>query len=345
MTPIGSAQEDRPIVIDGLVFMCDGSVEPLRAGGVDAVNVTVSGLTADFEQAFDDISDWLVRLNAPNSAWLQILSVEDFAKARSLGKVGLIMGWQNLRPIGDRINRLALAHRLGVRVMQLTYNEANLIGDGCLEARDAGLSAFGRKVVAELNTLGIAVDLSHVGERTTLDAIEVSDKPVLLTHANAKSVSGALRNKTDRVIKAVARTGGLIGLSVYGPMCWNGSPDRRPALEDFIRHLAHVVDLVGVEHVALGTDFPVVKDLSAVEHIIKMTLDRYPAAIATYAEAFGNDVRTRYLQDCSSPEQIPAIAEALQRRGWKHAEIDALLGQNYLRVLQSIWKSRLDGAP
>jgi membrane dipeptidase len=106
-----------------------------------------------------------------------------------------------------------------------------------------------------------------------------------------------------------------------------------------------VVDLVGVEHVALGTDFPVVKDLSAVEHIIKMTLDRYPAAIASYAKAFGNDVRTRYLQDCSSPEQIPAIAEALQRRGWKHAEIDALLGQNYLRVLQSIWKSRLDGAP
>jgi membrane dipeptidase len=333
-----AALHERALVIDGLVFQCDGSTDALKAGGVDAVNVTVSGLNADFEEACDQVAEWLHRCEQPDSGWRLVRRVADIEAARQAGKVGLIMGWQNMRAVADKLKRLRLFHRLGLRVMQLTYNERNFMGDGCLEPNDGGLSLLGRKAIVEMNALGIAIDLSHVGERTCLDAISCSGRAVLLTHANAKAVSNVPRNKSDAVIKAVAATGGLIGVSVYGPMCWDGDPAHRPSLRDFLRHLDHIVGLVGHDHVALGTDFPAVRDLASVGPIIQMTLDRYPAAISKYATAFGNDVRTRYLAECGSPEQIPAITAALLDHGWAPTQVEAFLGGNYLRVLAQIWE-------
>ena len=328
----------KAILIDGLMFRSDGSTELLRAGNVRAVNVTVSGLHADFEEACDGIGEWLARVADPKSSWRLVETVEDINGARAGGQIGLIMGWQNMRAISDRIERLRLFHRLGVRVMQLTYNERNFIGDGCLEPADEGLSLFGRTVVREMNRLGIAVDLSHVGERSAREAASVSRVPVLLTHANAKHVSDVPRNKSDDLIKAVAATGGLVGLSVYGPMCWTGDPSRRPKLDDFYRHVEHVVGLVGIDNVSLGTDFPAVSDISSVEAVIRMTLERYPAAISKYAAAFGNDVKTRYLSDCSSPAEMGNVTDLLVRRGWAEDDILKFLGGNYLRVLAEIWR-------
>lgn len=335
-----AALHEKAYVIDGLNFQSDGSTGVLKAGGVNAVNVTVSGLNADFEETCDQVVEWLHRCEQPGAEWRVIRQVSDFQAAREAGQIGLIMGWQNMRPIADKLQRLWLFHKLGVRVMQLTYNERNFLGDGCLEPNDGGLSLLGRKAVAEMNALGIAVDLSHVGEKACLEAASISTRPVLLTHANAKAVSNVPRNKTDAVIKAVAATGGLIGVSVYGPMCWDGDPAHRPSLRDFLRHLDHIVGLVGHDHVALGTDFPAVRDLAAVGSIIEMTLNRYPAAISKYAAAFGNDVRTRYLAECSSLADLPRVTAALLDHGWKPAQIEAFLGGNYLRVLAQIW-----GAP
>lgn len=325
------------LVIDGLVFRCDGTDDLLRAGNVSAANITVSGLLVDFEEACDDISMWLSRAVAPASPWRIVKTVEDIHAARREGRIGLIMGWQNMRPISDRLGRLQLFHRLGIRIMQLTYNERNFIGDGCLEPADEGLSLFGRRVVKEMNRLGIAIDLSHVGHRSAHEAVEISTAPVLLTHANAKAISDVPRNKSDELMKAVAAKGGLVGISVYGPMCWNGDASRRPSLDDFYRHLEHAVGLVGPEHVSLGTDFPVVADLASVDAVIQMTLDRYPAAITKYADAFGNDVRTRYLSDFSSPAELGRVTEMLLGKGWSEADITAFLGRNYLRVLETIW--------
>jgi membrane dipeptidase len=328
----------KAILIDGLMFRSDGSTGLLKAGNVSAVNVTVSGLNADFEEACDGIAEWLARVADPASGWRLVETVDDIHQTRAGGQIGLIMGWQNMRAISDRAERLRLFHRLGVRVMQLTYNERNFIGDGCLEPADEGLSLFGRKVVHEMNRLGIAIDLSHVGERSAREAASLSRAPVLLTHANAKHVSDVPRNKSDDLIKAVAATGGLVGLSVYGPMCWTGDPARRPELDDFYRHLEHVVRLVGIDNVSLGTDFPAVTDLSSVEAIIRMTLERYPAAITKYAAAFGNDVKTRYLADCSSPSDMGEVTALLVRRGWSEEDILKFLGGNYLNVLPQIWR-------
>jgi membrane dipeptidase len=146
------------------------------------------------------------------------------------------------------------------------------------------------------------------------------------------------RNKSDEVIKAVATTGGLIGASVYGPMCWSGDPSRPPSLADFLRHLNHIVDLVGIEHVSFGTDFPGLTDLNKADDIIAMTLNRYPGNIGKYAAAFGNNVRTRYLKDCGSPSDLPIISEALVKNGWSEDHIKRFLGMNYIDVLGSIWK-------
>jgi membrane dipeptidase len=326
------------LVIDGLTFYGDGDAGGLRAAGIAAVNMTVSHFEADFETAFDQLAEWRARIAMPASPWRLIERADDIEAARGAGAVGLIMGWQNLRPIADKLERLHLAHAAGLRIAQLTYNRRNFMGDGCLESADAGLSALGEQAVAVMNELGIAVDLSHVGERACLRACEVSAVPVLVTHANAKAVADAPRNKSDAVIRAVAETGGVIGASIYGPMCWNGEPARAPAIEDFIRHLEHIAAIAGRDHVAIGTDLPVVSDLAKVAHITEMTLARSPAAIAKYAAAFGNDIRARYLSDCSSHGELVAVAAALQERDWSEAEIRGLLGGNLLRCLREIWR-------
>ena len=328
------------VVIDGLVFTSDGNADILKAGGVTAVNVTVASLTGGLEDAVDQLAVWHSRLRQPGCGWHRVLTVDDILKAKEKGKVGLIMGWQNMTSIGSNPDRIALFHALGLRVMQPTYNEGNLIADGCLEPRNAGLTAFGRQVVREMNRVGVAIDLSHLSERSCLDIAEASEVPVLLTHANAKAVLDVPRNKSDEVIKAVAKTGGLIGVSVYGPMCWSGNPAQPPSLTDFARHLEHIVELVGIEHVSFGTDFPALTNLDQAGDIIAMSLNRYPGNVGRYAAAFGNDVRTRYLKDCGSPADLPLITDFLIKRGWSANHVGHLLGGNYLDVLRRIWKDR-----
>lgn len=326
------------LVVDGLTFYGDGDAGGLQAAGIAAVNMTVSHFEADFEAAFDQLAGWRERIEAPGGPWRLIERADDIEAAREAGSVGLIMGWQNLRPIADRLERLYLAHAAGLRIAQLTYNRRNFMGDGCLEAADAGLSGLGEQAVALMNQLGIAIDLSHVGERACLRTCELSAAPVLVTHANAKAVADAPRNKSDAVIRAVAATGGVIGASIYGPMCWDGDPARPPAIEDFVRHLEHIAALAGRDRVAIGTDLPVVSDLAKVAHITEMTLSRFPAAIAKYAAAFGNDIRARYLSDCASHADLVRVVAALMERDWSEAEIHGLLGVNLLRALRAIWR-------
>ena len=146
-----------------------------------------------------------------------------------------------------------------------------------------------------------------------------------------------MRNKSDDALKAIAATGGVIGVSIYGPMCWDGDPNRAPSLDDFERHLDYIVDLVGIDHVGLGTDLPAVTDLDSVRHITAMTLAKFPAAIGDYARAFGNDVRARYLTDCSSHKELAKLTARLEQRQWDESDIVKLLGGNFLRAFAAAW--------
>ena len=244
------------LVIDGLNFHGDGDPSVLRQAGIGAVNLTVSHFEGDFEQAMDGIGAWLEILRRPDCGWRRIGKAADLDAARKAGQVGLIMGWQNLRPIGDRLDRLVTLQQCGLRVAQLTYNRRNFLGDGCLEPEDGGLSGLGREALALMNEVAVAIDLSHVGQRTSVEAAQASTRPVLATHANARAVRPALPNKSADATRAIADSGGVIGVSIYGPMCWDGDAARHPGLDDFERHLDHIVALVGADHVGLGTDLP-----------------------------------------------------------------------------------------
>ncbi len=312
---------ERALIIDGLNFHGDGDPAVLRLAGVTAVNMTVGHFEADFEEAMDGLARWHAIVARPGSRWRLVRRAADIEACHADGTTGLIMGWQNLRPVGDRIERLVMLYELGLRVAQLTYNGRTLLGDGCLEPEDRGLTDLGREVIAMMNSLGMAIDLSHVGQKTSVEAATVSTRPVLATHANARSVTPALRNKSDDAIRAIAASGGVIGISIYGPMCWDGDPRRHPSLDDFMRHLDHVVALAGIDHVGIGTDLPAVADSQAVNHITAFTLENYPAAIRAYAEAFSNRIEDRYLADCRSHGDLARITDRLLGSGWGEAAI------------------------
>ncbi len=325
------------LVIDGLMFHGDGHSAGLRAAGVDAVNITVCDFEADFEAACDGVAVWLGAVAAPGSGWRLIETAADIDAAKSAGEVGLIMGWQNTRPIGDVLERLDLFHRLGLRVMQLTYNARNFLGDGCLEPNDGGLSALGARAVARMNQLGIAIDLSHVGERTTLMAAEASAKPVLVTHANAKALADWPRNKSDAVIRAVAAGGGLIGVSIYGPLLWDGDTSRPCGLGDLVRQAEYVAGIAGIGQLCFGTDLFAVADDEAYGAGLDMTAEFDNPAAEAYARAFDNTMLGRYPADCRGLAALPALTRAFVDAGWAEADIRGLLGGNLRRVLGEIW--------
>jgi membrane dipeptidase len=335
---MSSTTPDARIVIDGLVYMSDGHPEPLATGRVTAANITVAHMLGDCAQAFDDMAVWLERVNAPDSGWRLVRRADDIERAQAEGRTGVIMGWQNTLPFGNKLERVHAFHALGLRVAQLTYNEANLVADGCMETRTGvGLTRFGHDLVRTMNEVGIAIDLSHCSEQTGREAAAASRKPVLLTHANAKAIDERVRNKSDDTLKAVARTGGVIGVSIHGFMNWSGRPAEPPTLENFTRHARHVANVVGIEHVGIGTDFAAVQDDATVQAVLDMSKARYERSGGEYARAFGNTSAGRYPAGVPSPRQFPSILEALDRAGFKSAEIDAIAGRNFLRAFRAIW--------
>ena len=326
---------DDALVIDGLVYHCDGDASDLVAGGINAINVTTCHFEADFRQACEEISRWHGMLSRPDTSFRQIETTADFDAAIADGKVGVILGWQNSRPVSDELDRFYFFRRLGLRIMQLTYNYRNAFGDGCLEPEEAGLTLLGRDAVRIMNELGIAIDLSHVGQQTMLDVIELSNQPVLITHANARALANLERNKTDDIIKAVAEKGGVIGASIYGPMCWDQDPNRKPTLDDFYRHLDYLVEVAGIDHIGFGTD------LATGSNYQKMAFERGHwrrwEGINRFNRTFGEAIPDRYLADCNKHSDLPKITEALIAQGWSEDHIRGYLGGNFRRVFEQVW--------
>ena len=332
-----STLHDRLVVIDGLIFFSDGHAGDLLAGGYTAANVTVKDPIATFEDAFDSMSHWLALATRADGDWMLVEKASDIARAKAAGKVGLVMGWQETKLLGDRIERAAMFHRMGLRCCQLTYNEASQVGDGCLEPRNAGLTRFGHQVVEEFNRLGVAIDLSHVGERTSLDAAKHSRKPVLLSHANAKAVHDRVRNKSDEVIKAVVATGGLVGASIHGFMNWGSDPAVPPSMAGFIDQVRYLVNLVGIEHISFGTDFAAVGNPQAADFFLEMSATRYGSGTGDYVRAFGNSLEGRFPATLNNPRLMARKTDALLAAGFSEDAVERIMGGNLLRVLAEIW--------
>jgi len=249
----------------------------------------------------------------------------DIAAAKAAGKTGIILGFQNASPIEDRLDYLALYKRLGVGVMQLTYNTQNLIGSGCYESRDSGLADFGREVVAEMNRVGIAVDLSHVGTKTSDDAIAASRDPVVFSHVLPRELKDHPRNKDTRQLKAVADRGGLIGVTMFPPFLPRGPAS---TVDDYAAIIEWMVDRCGEDHVGYGTDF---------------TQDHGQAFFEWITRDKGYARKLTEFGEIKNPTGIEHIAEtlnltaALERRGWKTARIEKVMGVNWVAYLKRVW--------
>ena len=326
---------DQAIVIDGLnVSNWDSPnvYKSLRAGNLTAISATVA-TWENFHQTMVQIGSWLHRFRERNDI-LQVKTTEDIRAAKEIGKTGIILSFQNASPIENELDRLGIFHALGVRVIQLTYHERNLLGNGCFERHDEGLSNFGLDAVREMNQLGIVIDLSHVGDRTSIEAIEASEKPVTITHANARAYHDHPRNKTDEVLKLLAQKGGVVGASSF---C-NFLPTRFDStIEDYVNAIEDMVERVGIDHVAVGTDTTQDQPPSFWRYINSQQGTKYPSSFAD--TSLRHEELIFQPKGMERPDEFPNLAEALLNRGYSADEITKILGQNWLRLFEQVWQS------
>jgi len=263
--------------------------------------------------------------NRPD-VFVRIDSAEDLAAVHGSDRAGILIGIQNSSHFRSPQD-VETFHRLGQRVSQLTYNSRNMIGNGSTERVDGGISDFGVSIVEEMNRVGMAVDVSHSGDQTTLDACEVSSAPVLYTHSNARALNpGHPRCKTDEAIRRMAETGGVMGITGVR----NFVSDREPTtIEEYLDHFDHIRDLIGVEHLGIGSDI----DLHGYDD---MPAEQYAALKANYkgSYAFRDKID---IDEIAHPKRMFDVTDGLIRRGYTDDHIRGILGGNFQRVLAEIW--------
>ena len=324
---------DEAIVIDGLSISnweSDAVFRRLRAGNITAINATVA-TWENFLQTMAHLSAWMRRFRERDDI-LQVKETADIYAAKEQGKTGIILSFQNASPIENELDRLGLFLALGVRVIQLTYHETNLLGSGCWERTDGGLSNFGVDAVREMNRLGIVIDLSHVGPKTTMDAIEMSDQPVAITHANARSFCGHPRNKEEDALKLLAEKGGVVGATSFANFLPRGFDS---TVEDFVDAIDDMVERVGIDHVAIGTDSTHDQPLEFWHYIGSQQGTKFPSTFADGSVPYTE--LSFQPKGIDSPAEFPNLAEALVNRGYSAEDITKLLGGNWMNLFERVW--------
>jgi membrane dipeptidase len=316
-----------PIRIDQLT---PEMVKNAVASGITALNLTIGGGSP--EAVFKDMARWEDDIRRHPDALMNVRSMADLRAAKAQKKLGLIYGFQDTVAIGDDLSRVALYGSFGVRIIQLTYNVHNLVGDGCL-VPDNGLTPFGRDLVAELNARKIIVDTGHTGIRTTEDAIAASKVPIAISHSGCRAVADRPRSKPDATLKKLADRGGVIGIYLM-PFLTMGTA---PTSEDLIKHIEHAVNVAGEDHVGIGSDLSVTPHVVDAEYMrVHRTFveGRIKAGVA----APGEDPEVpMFVTDLNSPRRMEMIAEKLAARGHSSARIEKIIGGNFARLCREVW--------
>ncbi|HSG36857.1 MAG TPA: membrane dipeptidase [Paracoccaceae bacterium] len=313
-------------LIDGLQYAnwSEKIFRQMRAGGVDAIHVTIT-YHESFRETVLNIEGWNRWFERFPDLIFQGFTAADIEIARQTGRTAIFFGSQNPSCIEDDIGLVEVLHRLGMRFMQLTYNNQSLLATGCYEAEDGGLTRMGREVVREMNRVGMVVDMSHSGERSTLEAIEHSTRPIAITHANPASWHPARRNKSDTVLKALAESGGMLGLSLYPHHLKGGS---QCSLEDFCDMAARAIDVMGPANVGIGSDLCQDQPDSIVEW---MRVGRWTKAI-DYGEGSADAPGFPPMPDWFGDNRdFGTIAAGLAKRGLSEADVAGIMGGNWMR--------------
>ena len=323
---------------DGSSPLSDAAVGDARGSGVTCVNLTVGPVgipsdTAAFEGIVRDVAFWNSEIDRRPDAFLSIKKSGDIARAKASGRLGIAFGLQDGVSFAADLSRLKVLHQLGIRIIQPTYNRRNLIGDGCLETADAGLSGLGRQAVERMNELRILVDLSHCGRATTRDVLQASKSPVAFTHTGCAALTDHPRNKTDEQLRALAAKGGVAGIYFMPYLRKSGQQEA----EDVIAHLEHAVDVAGEDHVGIGTDgsiSPTELTPAFVAAFHKSNEERRAAGIAAPGE--NDDVYT-FAPDLNSSRRLEKLAGLLRARRHSTSRVEKILGGNFGRLFREVW--------
>jgi len=316
----------RLIVVDGLnVSNWSRQVfEDMHKGGVTAANCTCS-IWENFKATMDNIARWKHMLQENSDILLPVKTTDDIHMAKAEGKTGIILGFQNVAAFEDRLGYIQIFKELGVGIAQLAYNTYNLVGAGCYESKDGGLTDFGYEVVAEMNRVGIMCDLSHVGPRTSEDVIKFSKNPVCYSHCLPSGLKTHPRNKSDEQLKFIADHGGFIGVTMFSPFLKKGTD---ATVQDYVEAIDYVINLAGEDCVGIGTDFTqgygqdffdwITHDKGTARKLIDFGPVQNPLGIRTIGE-------------------FPNLTAAMEKSGWAEAKIRKVMGANWVRVLTEVW--------
>jgi membrane dipeptidase len=321
---------DEAIVIDSLAVGHEwDEVEyaAVKRSGYTGIQTTLT--SSNFQVAIRALSEWNQRLRDNSDKLVMATKAAHIEQAKREGKMAVVLGFQNATMLEGKVENLDALYESGARCIQLTYNSRNLLGDGCTERTNAGLSDYGVAAVERMNELGIIVDLSHCGQKTSADGIAVSRKPAAFTHTFCESIyRDHPRAKSDELIRAMSDRGGVTGITALGYFV-GPSPDT--TIEDYLDHIHHAVDVGGIDHVGLATDFQIrgLKSWATRENWYQPRL-----------ETFKPSYRVRWppwVEGLDEPERFRNVAHGLNRRGYKDGEIAKILGGNWVRYFREIF--------
>lgn len=320
-----STLHDELLVIDGLIISkWERSVfEDMRRGGLAAANCTVS-VWEGFKDTVANIASMKAMIRDNADLLTLVRTTRDIRNAKASGRTGIILGFQNAHAFEDHLGTIEAFADMGVRVVQLCYNTQNLIGTGCYE-RDGGLSGYGREVVAEMNRVGIMIDLSHVGPLTSTETILESKKPVCYSHCLPSGLKEHPRNKSDEQLRFIAEHGGFVGVTMFPPFLKRGADS---TVDDYVEAIDYVSNIVGEDAVGVGTDFT---QGYGAEFFELLTHDKGRHRRLTSFTPVINPLGIRTIGE------FPNLTAAMERAGWQPSRIAKVLGGNWLRVFGEVW--------
>jgi len=319
--------------LNGTLPIPQADLDLYKNSGLTVMKTSMGGFNDGFEDTLNEIAFFQQVMEAHPDVFMQVRRAADFARAKSENKLGIIFSFEGVGMLEGKVERIELFRHLGVRVMQLSYNDVSPFGSGVLAPADAhGLTDLGRKAVEKMNELGVAVDLSHANPATTREAMAHSKSPVVMTHGGCTAVQPHPRNKTDEQLRALADKGGVIG--IYDLPYLTASP-RQPTVSDYMDHMAHALSVCGEDHVGIGSDQsiePFDTSPKGLEEFQQSEDKRHAAGIAAPEED-----RPTYVEGLNVPNRCEIIADNLLKRGYSARVTEKVLGSNFVRVFTEIW--------
>tara|TARA_B100001996_G_scaffold375859_1_gene356353 strand:+ start:486 stop:1454 length:969 start_codon:yes stop_codon:yes gene_type:complete len=317
--------------IDNLQY-CNWSREIFeinKEAGLNAVHVTIV-YHEDYDEFLNNLKDWEKLFNENSDIIFLGKDYKDIEKAKSENKTAIFFGFQNCSPIEDNIQLVEKVHEHGCRFMQLTYNNQSLLATGCYEKNDSGVTNFGREAIKEMNRVGIVIDMSHSAEKSTLDAIEISEKPIAITHANPSFWHSAKRNKSEKLLKTLSESGGMLGLSLYPHHLKNNSECK---LESFCEMVARTVEIMGIKNIGIGSDLCLNQPNKVVEWMRNGTW----AKEKNYGEGSKNKPgfpkQPEWFLDARGFNNLDS---GLKKFGFNEEEVNDILGNNWYNFYKEI---------